>query len=86
MRGKASFIKPMLLLRPTRCLRTRGEWEYQLELDGYRAVAFKTGGKVHLRSRNDNDFGARYGQVLRGLAGMPLETIIDGEVVALDLW
>lgn len=49
-----------------------------------RAIAFRTSGQVHLRSRNDNDFGSRYGQILRGLAGLPPETIIDGEVVALD--
>lgn len=83
MRDKASFIKPMLLLRADALPSDAGQWEYQLKLDGYRAVAFK-GGKVHLRSRNDNDCGARYGQVLHGLAGMPPETVIDGEVVALD--
>jgi hypothetical protein len=27
-----------------------------LPLDGYRAISFKTGGTLHLRSRNDNDF------------------------------
>jgi DNA ligase D-like protein (predicted ligase) len=84
MRGKASFIKPMLLLRSEMLPSDEGQWEYQLKLDGYRAVAFKTSGKVHLRSRNDNDFGSRYSQVLRGLAGMPPDTIIDGEVVALN--
>jgi ATP-dependent DNA ligase len=34
-------------------------WLYQLKLDGFRAIAFKTGNKVHLRSRNDKDFAAR---------------------------
>ena len=29
------------------------------EVDGYRALALKTRGKVHLRSRNDKDFTAR---------------------------
>lgn len=33
-------------------------WEYQVKFDGYRAIAFKTSGKLHLRSRNDNDSGA----------------------------
>jgi bifunctional non-homologous end joining protein LigD len=58
MRGKASFIKPMLLLRADALPRDAEQWEYQLKLDGYRAIAFKTAGKVYLRSRNDNDFSA----------------------------
>jgi bifunctional non-homologous end joining protein LigD len=59
-------------------------WEYQLKLDGYRAVAFRTGGRLHLRSRNDNDFSRRYPSVLKGLAQLPDETVIDGEIVAID--
>jgi ATP-dependent DNA ligase len=31
-----------------------------IRVDGYRALAIKTGGKVQLRSRNDNDFTGRY--------------------------
>ncbi|HEY3927281.1 MAG TPA: hypothetical protein VGL89_02795 [Candidatus Koribacter sp.] len=55
-----------------------------MKLDGFRAIAFTTGGKVHLRSRNDNDFSRRYPAIIRALYGMPGETVIDGEVVALD--
>ena len=53
-------------------------------MDGYRAIAFKTAGKLHLRSRNNNDFAKRYPGVLKGLAKLPNETVIDGEVVAFD--
>ena len=53
-------------------------------MDGYRAIAFKTGGKLHLRSRNNNDFTKRYPDVLRGLGELPNETVIDGEIVAFD--
>ena len=80
----ASFIEPMLLLKTETLPDDLGRWEYQLKFDGYRAVAFKTGGRVHLRSRNDNDFSVRYAGVVRGLARMPDETVIDGEIVALD--
>ena len=74
----------MLLLR-TDTLPNDGErWEYQLKFDGYLAIAFKTGGRVHLRSRNDNDFSGRYAGVVKGLAKLPNETVIDGEVIALD--
>jgi len=80
---KARFITPMLLLRTDR-LPDDPRWEYQLKLDGYRAIAFKSGGTVHLRSRNDKDFSTRYPGVVRGLARLPDETVIDGEVVAFD--
>ena len=37
-----------------------------------------------MRSRNDNDFSLRYPAVVDGLASLPDETVIDGEVVAFD--
>lgn len=55
-----------------------------MKLDGYRALAIKSGGKLQLRSRNDNDFSARYPIVVKALAALPDETVIDGEIVALD--
>ena len=45
LQGK--FIEPMLLLRTDK-LPDRDGWLYELKLDGFRAVAFKTGCKVHL--------------------------------------
>ena len=77
------FIEPMLLLR-TEKLPEGPEWLIELKLDGYRAIAIKSGGKVQLRSRNDNDFSSRYARIVKALASMPDETVIDGEVVALD--
>ena len=69
----ARFIPPMLLLRKAR-LPEGAEWLYELKLDGYRALAIKTEGQVHLRSRNNNDFNARYPGILRALANLPDET------------
>src|SRR3954466_13111294 len=83
-KAKARFIDPMLLLRTDTLPNDGDRWEYQLKFDGYRAIAFKTGGRVHLRSRNDNDFSGRYPGVMKGLAKLPDETVIDGEVIALD--
>ena len=57
----ATFIEPMLLVRTDRLPDDASRWEYQLKLDGYRAVAFAADGRVHLQSRNGNDFGARTG-------------------------
>ena len=79
----AGFIPPMLLLRKDR-LPEGAEWLYELKLDRYRALAIKRGGKVHLQSRNNNDFNARYPRIVKALANLPDETVIDGELVALD--
>lgn len=82
-RIKATFIEPMLLL-PARTLPEGANWAYELKLDGYRALAIKTDGTVHLRSRNNKDFNARYPAVAKALAPLLDETVIHGEVVALD--
>jgi bifunctional non-homologous end joining protein LigD len=73
---RAAFVEPMLLLR-TEKLPEGPDWLYELKFDGYRALAIKTGGKVHLRSRNDNDFNARYPTIVKALAAMPDETVQD---------
>jgi DNA ligase D-like protein (predicted ligase) len=73
----------MLLLRKEQ-LPDDPNWLLELKLDGYRALAFKTDGRVHLRSRNDNDFNGHYPGIVQALESMPDETVIDGEVVALD--
>ena len=80
---KGRFIEPMLLLR-TDGLPDGDAWLHELKVDGYRAIAFKTGGLVHLRSRNNHDFSRRYPGVVTGLAKLPDDTVLDGEVVALD--
>jgi bifunctional non-homologous end joining protein LigD len=82
-KANAAFIPPMLLL-PTTALPEGPAWSYELKLDGFRALAVKSDGSIRLRSRNDKDFNRRYPGVVRGLANLPDETVLDGEVVALD--
>ncbi len=83
-REHARFIEPMLLLKTDRLPDDSKHWAYELKLDGYRAIAYKTEGDVHLRSRNNNDFSQRYEDGAKALAKLPPETVIDGEVVAVD--
>jgi bifunctional non-homologous end joining protein LigD len=60
------------------------EWEYELKFDGYRAIGFKTHNRVHLASRNGKDFSERFPELVHALEPLPDETVIDGEIVALD--
>jgi bifunctional non-homologous end joining protein LigD len=80
---KARFIEPMLLQRAEK-LPEGAAWTYELKLDGFRAQTVKSGGEVCLRSRNDKDFNPKYPAIAHALAAMPDETVVDGEVVALD--
>jgi bifunctional non-homologous end joining protein LigD len=82
-RIKPRFIEPMLLLR-TDTLPEGPKWGYEIKLDGHLAVAFRTGGKLYLRSRNDNDFAVRYLSIAQALTCLPDDTAVDGEVAALD--
>jgi DNA ligase D-like protein (predicted ligase) len=80
---RAQFLEPMLLLA-TSNLPEGDAWSYELKLDGYRAIAVKANGHVQLRSRNNKDFNPRYPTVATALNRLPDETVIDGEIVALD--
>jgi bifunctional non-homologous end joining protein LigD len=60
------------------------EWHYELKLDGFRAIGRKSGRSGQLWSRNQKDFTRRFPQVVKAIAQLPNDTIIDGEIVALD--
>jgi ATP-dependent DNA ligase len=60
------------------------EWRYELKLDGFRAIDRKSGRSGQLWSRNQKDFTRRFPDVVKGIAELPSNTVIDGEIVALD--
>jgi len=57
---------------------------FEVKFDGYRAIAVKSGGKLNLFSRRRNSFNSQYSLLFEALADLPDNTVIDGEVVALN--
>jgi bifunctional non-homologous end joining protein LigD len=77
------FIEPMQSMAVAK-LPDGPIWEYEIKFDGYRALGIRSGGCMRLISRNGNDFSARFPSVARALAKLPDDTVVDGEIVALD--
>ena len=59
-------------------------WQCEVKLDGYRAIAVRTRTSVELWSRNKKDFSRRFPHVARALQALPGETVLDGEIVAMN--
>jgi bifunctional non-homologous end joining protein LigD len=59
-------------------------WAYEVKWDGYRILAFVEGGRLRLQTRNLLDATGSF-PMLAGLgAAVPLDVVLDGEVVAFD--
>src|SRR5436309_592323 len=80
---KADFIEPMeCALVPK--LPEGPDWTYEVKLDGYRSIGIRTSTETILYSRNGKNFNKRYPYIAEALSGLPSDTVVDGEVVALD--
>src|SRR6185503_10020225 len=60
------------------------DWGYELKFDGYRALAFKTNCRVWLMSRSGWNFTPPFPTLVRAFEKLLLDTVIDGEIVALN--
>jgi DNA ligase D-like protein (predicted ligase) len=78
-----SFIEPMYA-EAVQELPDGGLWTYEAKLDGYRCLAAKLSGGVVLWSRRGNGFTARFPEIARACEKLPSDTLIDGEVIAID--
>jgi bifunctional non-homologous end joining protein LigD len=59
-------------------------WTWEIKLDGWRMEVVKTGGKVTLYSRRAKVFNAQFSLIANEFDYLPNETVIDGELVAVD--
>jgi bifunctional non-homologous end joining protein LigD len=62
------------------------DWTYEVKFDGYRVVAVKDGQRVTLFSRNLKNVTRQYPSVVSAVATLKETAMIDGEIIALDLW
>jgi len=77
------FFEPML----AKLVKTApaGDWQYEIKYDGFRALAFRSERDVRLLSRNGKDLAGKFPEVVKSLQRLSTSnTIIDGEIVALD--
>jgi bifunctional non-homologous end joining protein LigD len=61
-----------------------GDWQYEIKLDGYRAIVVKHDAMVDLFSRRQIRMNAKYPNIAAAFDALPPDTILDGEIVALD--
>jgi DNA ligase D-like protein (predicted ligase) len=82
-KARLGFVEPMLA-KAVETLPTKGNWLYEIKLDGYRAQVVKQRGRVTLFSRRGNTLNRRFRSLADAFGFLPEDCIIDGEIVVLD--
>jgi DNA ligase D-like protein (predicted ligase) len=60
------------------------QWSYEVKWDGYRVQALRRAGTVTLLSKTGKDLTRKFPWIATGLTALPVDTLLDGELVALD--
>lgn len=77
----ASPLEPMLAQAQDEIPAGEG-WLYEPKWDGFRAIVFREGDRVHLCSRNGQPLERYFPEVVEGLEkSLPNEAIVDGEII-----
>src|ERR1700740_1502620 len=82
-RTEASFVEPMECLAASK-LPEGSNFVWEVKLDGYRALAVKSGTGLTLFSRRRKSLNRQFPYIVEALADLPAGTVVDGEVVAID--
>jgi DNA ligase D-like protein (predicted ligase) len=77
------FIEPMYA-RAVEKLPEGRDWLYEIKLDGYRCLAGRDAKGVILWSRRANIFTTQFPRITRSCEKLQPDTLIDGEIVAID--
>jgi bifunctional non-homologous end joining protein LigD len=60
-------------------------WRYEPKLDGFRGLLWRSNtGPTQVFSRNLKDLSVAFPELVRASAALPLDTVIDGEIVIAD--
>src|SRR5581483_10117752 len=76
-------VKPMLATLVAGPFDRNG-WYFEVKWDGFRAIAEVEDGKVRLYSRTQLSYEDRFPTIVRTLAGLKHDAVLDGEIVVLD--
>jgi bifunctional non-homologous end joining protein LigD len=60
------------------------EWLYEVKFDGYRCLAGRDKSGLTLWSRRGNLFTSQFPHIARACERLPVDTLLDGEIVAID--
>ena len=77
------FIEPMYARSVEKLPASRG-WLYEVKMDGYRCLAGRGSKKAILWSRRANVFTTQFPKITRAFEKLDDNTLIDGEIVAVD--
>ena len=81
--AEVRFIEPMYALA-VKNLPEGKDWLYEVKFDGYRCLAGRRNDGVTLWSRRGNLFTAQFPHIARACERLPADTLLDGEIVAVD--
>ena len=79
----AHFIESMECL-PVQKLPVGKQWSYEIKLDGFRLCAVRGKSETTLYSRRGNILNRKFHYIAAALQKLPNNTVLDGELVALD--
>ena len=78
-------VPPPMLARLASALPRGPEWVYEPKLDGFRGLLWRSDtGAARLLSRNLKDLSVSFPEVVRVAETLPVDTVIDGEIVIAD--
>jgi ATP-dependent DNA ligase len=61
------------------------EWRYEPKLDGFRGLLWRSNtSAARVLSRNLKDLSVSFPELVRAAEALPLDTVIDGEIVIAD--